>query len=161
MSSDIRPKQLKLDDLFKYKQNVDLMTVKTYNTVLERIHKKVQTTSRQRINNDGCWFVVPEIMLGFPRYDVRLCIAYLVQELRTNGFEVRYTHPNLLFICWKHWVPEYVRAEIKRQTGVSIDGFGNELRKGADVADALCAKKTPTDTRFLPVSMYKPVGRFS
>jgi hypothetical protein len=31
----------------------------------------------------------------------------------------------LLFISWKHWVPSYVRSEIKKKTGNSIDEHGN------------------------------------
>jgi len=144
--------KIKLDDLYVRKKNVDLMTVTTYNTVLERIHKKVQTCSRQRTDNQSCWFVVPELMIGSPRYDVRLCTAYLVKELEDNGFQVKYTHPNLLFICWKHWVPDYVRAEVKKQTGVVIDGFGNEVAK-KEVLKAI-------DPRFTPTTSYKPTGRF-
>ena len=144
--------KIKLDDLYVRKKNVDLMTATTYNTVLERIHKKVQTCSRQRTDNQSCWFVVPELMIGSPRYDVRLCTAYLVKELEDNGFQVKYTHPNLLFICWKHWVPDYVRAEVKKQTGVVIDGFGNEVAK-KEVLKAI-------DPRFTPTTSYKPTGRF-
>ena len=47
--------------------------------------------------------------------------------MRENGFIVKYTHPNLIFISWNHWVPTYVRNEIKKQTGIQIDSFGNEL----------------------------------
>ena len=158
MSDETRPNQINLDTLFEYKKNVDIQTVKSYNTILDRIHKRVQTCSRQRIDNVSSWFVVPEVMLGYPRYDVRLCIAYLVQQLRTNGFNVSYTHPNLLFICWKHWIPDYVREEIKKQTGKQVDGFGNEVRK-ADVVAQLSSKQL--DPRFMPVTTYKPTGRFT
>jgi len=149
---DIRAPKVKLDDLYIHKKNVDVMTVTTYNTVLQRIHKKVLTCSRQRVDNQSCWFVVPELMIGSPRYDVRLCTAYLVRELEDNGFQVKYTHPNLLFVCWKHWVPDYVRAEVKKQTGVAIDGFGNEVQK-KEVLKAI-------DPRFTPTTSYKPTGRF-
>ena len=37
-------------------------------------------------------------------------------KLKENGFNIRYTHPNLLFISWKHWIPQYVRTEIKKKT---------------------------------------------
>jgi hypothetical protein len=158
MSDETRPNQLNLDTLFEYKKNVDIQTVKSYNTILDRIHKRVQTCSRQRIDNVSSWFVVPEVMLGYPRYDVRLCIAYLVQQLRNNGFNVSYTHPNLLFICWKHWIPDYVREEIKKQTGKQVDGFGNEVKR-ADVAAQLSSKQL--DPRFMPVTTYKPTGRFA
>jgi len=158
MSDETRANQLNLDTLFEYKKNVDIQTVKSYNTILDRIHKRVQTCSRQRIDNVSSWFVVPEVMLGYPRYDVRLCIAYLVQQLRNNGFNVSYTHPNLLFICWKHWIPDYVREEIKKQTGKQVDGFGNEVKR-SDVAAQLSSKQL--DPRFMPVTTYKPTGRFS
>jgi hypothetical protein len=149
---DFRATKVNLDDLYKHKQNVNIMTVNTYNSVLERIHKRVKTCSRQRLDNQSCWFLVPELMIGSPRYDVRLCIAYLVKELEENGFQVKYTHPNLLFICWKHWVPDYVRSEVKKQTGVAIDGFGNEIAK-KEVVKAV-------DPRFTPTTSYKPTGRF-
>jgi hypothetical protein len=158
MSDNLRPNKLNLDSLFEHKKHVDMQTVSTYNIILNRIHKRIQMCSRQRIDNESCWFVVPEIMIGVPRYDVRLCIAYLVQQLKGNGLNVRYTHPNLIFICWKHWIPDYVRSEIKRQTGVQVDGFGNEVSK-TDVASAMASKTM--DPRFMPVSKYKPTGRFS
>ena len=68
---------------------------------------------------------MPEMILGVPKYDHRDCTAYVIEKLRLNGFIVRYTHPNLLFISWKHWVPSYVRSEIKKRTGNSIDENGN------------------------------------
>jgi len=42
---------------------------------------------------------------------------------------IRYTHPNLLLISWKHWIPSYVRNEIKKKTGVVVDGYGNKIDK--------------------------------
>jgi hypothetical protein len=68
---------------------------------------------------------MPEMILGVPKYDHRDCITYVIEKLRANGFIVRYTHPNLIFISWKHWVPSYVRNEIKKKTGNIIDEHGN------------------------------------
>ena len=59
---------------------------------------------------------MPEMMIGIPKYDYKDCTAYVIEKLRENGFVVRYTHPNLLFISWKQWVPGYVRSEISYQT---------------------------------------------
>jgi S-adenosylmethionine hydrolase len=68
---------------------------------------------------------MPEVIIGIPMYDYRDCTAYVIEKLRENKFVVRYTHPNLLFISWKHWVPSYVRNEIKKKTGTVVDEFGN------------------------------------
>lgn len=121
--------KLNLDDLYERKKQLDLNTVNVFNKVLKRIHDKIKLTARQINNIQYCWFLVPEMILGVPRYDNGACIAYLIDKLRDNNFMIRYTHPNLLFISWKHWVPGYVRDEIRKKTGINIDGMGNEKKK--------------------------------
>ena len=90
--------------------------------VLTRIHTRIKVTSRQNNNEQFCWFVIPEVILGAPKYDAPSCIVYVVNELKENGFKVKYTHPNLLFISWKHYIPGYVRSEFIKQTVKNIDG---------------------------------------
>ena len=65
-----------------------------------------------------CWYVIPEMMIGIPNYDHEGCVAYCIDELKDNGFIIRYTHPNLLLISWNHWIPGYVRNELKKKTGM-------------------------------------------
>ena len=117
--------KLNLDELYEYKKQCDKNTLRSYNIVLQRIHTRIKMTSRQKNNEQFCWFVIPEVMIGVPKYDVASCIAYVIDQLKQNGFSIKYTHPNLIFISWKYWVPDYVRNEIKKQTGTKIDGNGN------------------------------------
>ena len=117
--------RINLDELYEKKKQHDISTTKNYKTILNRVHNRIKTTSRQQIGEHHCWFVIPEMMLGVPRFDQALCIDYIIEKLQANGFKIRYTHPNLLFISWQHWVPDYVRAEIKKKTGMNIDGYGN------------------------------------
>lgn len=124
--------KLNLDELYERKQQHDLNTLSTYNKILSRIHNKIKVLSRQHINDQHCWYTIPEMIIGVPRYDHGGCTAYIIDKLRDNGFVVHYTHPNLLFISWKNWVPNYVRAEIKKKTGIVIDGNGNEIEKNED-----------------------------
>lgn len=121
--------KLNLDDLYERKQQHDLNTLATYNKILNRIHNKIKTVSRQHIIDQHCWYTIPEMIIGIPRYDHGACTAYIIHKLQDNGFVVHYTHPNLLFISWKHWVPSYVRAEIKKKTGVVVDGNGKPVEK--------------------------------
>ena len=120
--------KIDLDELYEKKREHDLGKLDTFNKLLNRIHTKIKMTSRQRIDEQFCWFVVPEMMLGVPRYNHVDCVAYLVDKLQENGFYVKYTHPNLLLISWKHWIPGYVRTEIKKKTNISIDGYGNIIK---------------------------------
>jgi hypothetical protein len=119
--------KVNLDDLYERKKKTDLNTLSTYNSILNRIHTKIKNTSRQNSAEQFCWYIIPEMMIGVPRYDHASCAAYILHELRENGFNVRYTHPNLLLISWKHWIPSYVRNEIKKKTGVIVDGYGNKV----------------------------------
>jgi len=125
IDSDENSLKLNIDELYNKKQQQDLNVLANYNNILVRIHNKIRHISKNIINDNCCWYVMPEMILGVPKYDHRDCITYVIEKLRANGFIVRYTHPNLIFISWKHWVPSYVRNEIKKKTGNIIDEHGN------------------------------------
>ena len=125
----IYPDKINLDELYERKKQSDIKKVSTYNKILKRIHSKIKITSRQRNNIQCCWYVIPEIILGVPIFDHVDCINYIMENLDENGFRIKYTHPNLLFISWNHWIPGYVRNELKKKTGLNIDGYGNKIIK--------------------------------
>ena len=70
--------KINLDELYEKKKEQDKNKLFTYNKILTRIHEKIKLTSRQKYNQQFCWFVVPEIILGVANYDHAGCIAYLV-----------------------------------------------------------------------------------
>ena len=119
--------KLNLDELYEKKRKYDLNKLEIYNKLLAKIHNKIKVTARQKVDEQFCWFLVPEVMIGVPKYDQGACIAYLMDKLSDNGFNVKYVHPNVIFICWNHWVPSYVRTEIKKKTGMQVDGYGKIL----------------------------------
>ena len=119
--------KLNIDDLYEKKRQQDLSKLSLFNKILNRIHVKIKTISRQKVDEQFCWFLVPETIIGVPRYDQASCIAYLIDKLKTNGFNVRYIHPNMLFISWNHFIPSYVRTEFKKKTGIVVNEFGQKL----------------------------------
>ena len=119
--------KLNIDELYEKKRQYDLSKLALFNKILNRIHVRIKTTSRQKIDEQFCWYVVPEIMIGVPKYDQGACIAYLIDRLKDNGFNVKYIHPNTLFISWLHWVPSYVRTELKKKTGIIINEYGQQV----------------------------------
>jgi hypothetical protein len=123
-------RKINLDELYDTKKEKDLQKMQVFNRILNRIHTKIKMTSRQKINSNFCWYVVPEVMLGVVNYDRVMCISYIVAKLEENDFQVRYTHPNLIFISWGHYIPTYVRTEFKKKTGISIDEHGNKKEEG-------------------------------
>ena len=125
-------RKINLDELYDTKKEKDLQKLQVFNRILNRIHTKIKMTSRQKINSNFCWYVVPEVMLGIVNYDRVMCISYIIAKLEENDFQVRYTHPNLIFISWGHYIPTYVRTEFKKKTGISIDEHGNKKEEGND-----------------------------
>jgi len=121
--------KLNIDELYEKKRKYDLNKLALYNKILNRIHVRIKTVSRQKMDECFCWFIVPEIIIGVPKYDQAACIAYLLDRLKDNGFNVKYIHPNTLFISWLHWIPAYVRTELKKKTGILIDELGRKIEE--------------------------------
>jgi hypothetical protein len=124
--------KINIDELYEKKRQQDLNKLVLFNKLLNRVHVKIRTVSRQKVDEQFCWFLVPETILGVPKYDQGACIAYLMDKLKTSGFNVRYIHPNLLFISWLHWIPSYVRTEIKKKTGIKINEYGQRIEEVED-----------------------------
>ncbi len=158
--------KLDLDDLYEKKRLHDLRTLDVFNKILNRIHNKIKITSRQKLQEQFCWFVVPEVMIGVPKYNQSDCIAYLIDKLKDNGFLCKYIHPNVLFISWKHWVPTYVRDQIKKKTGINIDGFGKPKQDKQNINDTLKnpnkinIKDNKKTSNFKSINDYKPSKNF-
>ena len=152
--------KINLDELYEKKKQEDMNTIQSYNKILEKIHYQIKIASRQKINNQCCWYVIPEFVFGIPRYDIKACIVYIIKSLEDNGFCTKYTHPNLLFIAWNHWVPDYVRVEYKKLTGIAVDGFGKEINKEKDKDKNPNNKEIKIEKKsmFKSVSTYKPTG---
>jgi hypothetical protein len=166
--------QLNIDELYEKKRQKDLNQLALFNKILNRIHVKIKTTSRQKHDDQFCWFLVPETIIGVPKYDQAGCIAYLINKLQTNGFNVKYIHPNTLFISWMHIIPSYIRTEIKKKTGIEIDQNGNKVEVREDIKTITAEPTNPNDYMFnqggkvdsnakpkkeyTPIKSYKPSG---
>jgi len=165
--------KINIDDLYEKKHQQDLSKLELFKKILNRIHVRIKTTARQNIDEKFCWFVVPEVIIGIPRYDQAACIAYIMDTLQTNGFQVRYFHPNTIFISWNHWVPSYVRTEIKKKTGIVINEYGEKIRDEKEREEAENDLEINTTSnaynndiqqlknskKYTPINSYKPSGK--
>ena len=152
---------LNIDDLYEKKKEVDINRVKLYNKLLTKIHSKIKTSARQRVDNEFCHYVMPEILIGYPNYNFQECLMYILSNLQDDGFLTKYVHPNLILISWRHWVPQYVRDEIKKKTGKTIDKFGKEIKQKTNTTGKnVSFEKTNTDTKKDFNSGYKPSSKF-
>lgn len=167
--------KLNIDELYEKKRQYDLNQLALFNKILNRIHVKIKTTSRQKLDGQFCWFLVPEVIIGVPKYDQGACIAYLLDKLKENGFNIRYVHPNTLFISWLHWVPSYVRTELKKKTGIIVNEYGQKIDENGNDTKQITDSSNPNEAMFnlkntnqpitkkdnknyTPIKSYKPSG---
>ncbi len=175
--------KINIDELYEKKRLIDINKLELFKKILNRIHVRIKTTAKQNVNEKFCWFVVPEIIIGVPKYDQAGCIAYIMDTLQTNGFQVRYFHPNTVFISWNHWVPSYIRTEIKKKTGIVINEYGIKVseKKDGDEEDGtdlteqgingqgINGQETDNNNpnmqqiknskKYTPINSYKPTGK--
>ena len=170
--------KLNIDELYEKKRQQDLNKLALFNKILNRIHVKIKTVSRQKVDDQFCWFLVPETIIGVPKYDQGGCIAYIIDKLKTNGFVVRYIHPNMLFISWMHFVPSYVRTELKKKTGIVVNEYGQKIEETEEDGNMKSITNVPSDPNeymfnnknveqnnktklkkeYTPINSYKPSG---
>ena len=168
--------KINIDELYETKKNANLNKLALFQKILNRVHVRIRTTSRLKNNEQLCWYVVPEVMIGVPKYDQGECIAYILDKLQENGFYTKYFHPNTILISWNHWIPSYVRTELKKKTGIVINEFGEKIEEdgnklqikdqnaNTNINDIILNTKENTNTngkptkKFTPIDSYKPSG---
>jgi len=99
-----------------------------------------------------------------------------LDKLKKNGFNVKYIHPNTLLISWNHWVPSYVRSEIKNKTGIIINEYGEQIEESNtnkseyshedtnyqmfNIKENTISQKQPLQNKnYTPIKSYKPSGK--
>jgi hypothetical protein len=105
------PPVLNPSSLYKEEAKRDATRIRIYNGVLSQIYNKIKAVARIAGNEKTLWYVVPEFLPGFPRFDTGEAVLYLVWNLRNAGYTVEYTHPNLLYITWKLHDERYHKTE--------------------------------------------------
>lgn len=106
-NSGSAPPKLDPSSLYSEQEKRDQLKLKTYNSILESVHNKIRINSRMPNNDKSLLFVVPEFVIGVPRFSTRDCILYLAWNLRNSRFDVQYIHPNLLYISWRRHDEQY------------------------------------------------------
>lgn len=172
---DDNVRKVNIDDLYERNQRRDQRQLSVFNKILNRVYKRIQTTSRMKRDEKYIWYNVPAFLFGEPIYDQTDCIAYIVTKLADNGFHVKYVNPGTLFVSWDNWVPTYARQEIRKKTGYIVDEKGNvvdriEKSGEKDASDTIvgvpsndpranAAPPTAKESRkFTPITQYKPTG---
>jgi hypothetical protein len=85
-------------DLYRNINEKKQKRVSTFNVALRRCHSKIHESSMNEMMS--CLFTVPEYIIGEPLYKLNECIAYIMKQLRQDGFLVKYYPTKVLYISW-------------------------------------------------------------
>jgi len=170
VDDDDSARKINIDDLYEKDQKRDLKQLSIFNKILNRIHRRITITSRNKRSDKYIWFTIPEYIFGEPVYEKTDCIAYVVAKLEENGFFIKFIYPNTLFVSWENWVPAYTRTEIKKKMGIVLDEKGNIVDR-VDKKDAAASsdpnsrmlnngagQPAKEQKQYTPIKTYKPTG---
>lgn len=90
---------LDINKLHKEIEKREERKYRVYQKILNKVHIRIITVNKKS-NDCYCFFVIPTVIFGVPIYNVENCVIYIMKDLTSRGFQVEYTHPNLLYINW-------------------------------------------------------------
>ena len=89
-----------MNDLHNKQNEKNLKRLEIYDSVLVKCHERIKYNSN--FEKTYCFFQIPEFIIGTPLYNINEMRKYIINSLKTNGFNILYIDPNWLFISWGH-----------------------------------------------------------
>lgn len=124
--------QIDMKELYSTINAKTLRRMELYDSILKKCHSRILYNSN--LQRTYCFYQIPEFVIGVPLYDVIELRKYIMNSLKTNGFDLLYIEPNWLFIYW------------------NVKG-----------AKSLTKNNNPTkqvDNQYKSIDTYKPTGSF-
>ena len=130
--------QLNIRDLYQTINQKTLKRMEVYDETLQKCHRRIKYNSS--LQRTYCFFQIPEFIIGVPLFNPKEMKTYIINSLKTNGFQLIYVEPNWLFIAW--------------------NDKGSKLLIENGAKDNLNNKKTKGQGNYTSVDTYKPSGNF-
>jgi len=88
-----------ISSLHQEKSVKETSKIDIFNIVLNKCIEKIVFTNR---NTDKTFiiFEVPKILIGYPNYDMKNCILFIINKLSERGYLVEFVDPFYLYIDW-------------------------------------------------------------
>jgi hypothetical protein len=117
---------LDIKELIDDALHINKKTYNVYETILSKIYSKLKLINKKKIFY--MVYEVPYYIIGFPVYDMKTCLTFLIMTLRKKGMFVKYKSPNILFIHWGVMIQKNYEKMLKDNNYYIGDKF-QELQK--------------------------------
>lgn len=99
-----------INTLHSEKLDKETSKMEIFNVVLSKCVEKIIYTNR---HTDMTYiiFEVPKLLIGYPGYDLKSCILFLIHKLSRHGYIVEFIEPFYLYIDWGS--PDYSKRQTK------------------------------------------------
>lgn len=106
------PPQLTLAELYNVQKAKQTARHISFDRVIELCHRRIRTVASYSGMNT--FFEIPGMIVGYPLFNIRECMGYLVEALRKNGFLVQILPPPHYAVVYISWDPNEVRPPVKK-----------------------------------------------
>lgn len=88
-----------ISSLHKEKSNQENYKNDIYSIVLNKCIDKIKYTNKHA-DQTYIVFDVPNILIGYPSYNFKSCILFLINQLSKHGYMIEFMEPCQLYIDW-------------------------------------------------------------
>lgn len=106
-----------IDDQYKQQQK----KLDVYNKILNKIYNKIKLVNKRK--KTDLIYEIPNYIFGFPLYNNRTCLVFIISSMRKKGFLVKFNFPNILYISWDN----LVKTNLKKITSDLMKTNNNNL----------------------------------
>jgi len=143
-----------IDSLHREKSIKDDSKAKIFNLVLNKCVEKISYTNRHT-DKTFVIFEVPQVLIGYPLYDMKSCLLFLITKLSASGYIIEFIDPFYLYIDWgsktnrtnKFHVPSSNPNKLKHDTMNLLQQFPNTSKIEFVYEDTLPRKKNKKKKR--------------
>jgi hypothetical protein len=141
-----------IQSLHNEKQIKETSKVDLYNIVLNKIISKIVYTNRHT-DKTYVIFEVPKILIGYPQYEMKSCILFIINKLSANQYIIEFIEPFYLYIDWgsnnksshqKIHIPSIIQSKnhdkLRTQTKALLSQFPNTSKVEFVYEDAISSK---------------------
>lgn len=105
--------------LQKQKSDKENSKLEIYKVVLNKCIEKIVYTNKHT-DKTFIIFEVPQVLIGYPLYDMKSCLLYIIKKLFKHGYIIEFIEPFYLYIDWGSSNPI-----INNVSNVSINNSSN------------------------------------